>query len=169
MDQPRKPIITEHRRKRLTLWALTVLGWIADVLYGDRDTNHRHLAQRLHHICLDQLKRVAVALLVTRAIQYAKARTPRRLHYWKHGRSLLRTHFMRSLLGARFRRLLRHSDLRERIARLAALLRNLDTHARQFAHRFRQLRRLWRVMPPIGPAEVLYGAPASPPGFSDSS
>jgi hypothetical protein len=39
MNKPKPPIFTEHRRKRLTLWALTVLGWLMSVLFGDRDVS----------------------------------------------------------------------------------------------------------------------------------
>ena len=170
MNKPRKPYFTEHRRKRLTLWALTVLGWLAAVLFGDRDASHRHLAQRLHHICLDQLSRVVYALLVTRAIQLMKVRIPHRVQYWKHGRSLLRPHFRRSLLGARLRRALKHKDLPERIARLTEFLRDLDTHARHLAQRLRgKLRRLWRLVPKIAAAAVILGSPAHAPALADTS
>jgi len=169
MDKPKPPIITDLRRKRLTLWALTVLGWLAAVLFGDRDASHRHLAQRLHHICLDQLTRIVFAILVTRALQLVKIHVPHRVQYWKHGRSLLRPHWRRSLLGARLRRALKHKDLREHIARLTAFLRDLDTHARHLAQRFRKLRRLWRTVPQIAAAALLLGPPAPSPALADSS
>ena len=169
MDKPKPPIFTEHRRKRLTLWALTVLGWLMSVLFGARDVSVRHLNQRLHHVFLDQLTGVTTALLVSRALQFAKVRLRARLHYWKHGRSLRRAHFMRSFLGARFRRLLNHQDLKTRIAQLIAVLRNLDTHARRLMQRVRKLHRLWRIVPHIALAALILGSPASPPAFSDSS
>jgi hypothetical protein len=169
MDQLRKPFFTEHRRKRLTLWALTVLGWLMSVLFGDRDVSVRHLKQRLDYVFLDELTDITRALLVSRALQFAKVRMPRRLHYWKNGRSLRRPHFMRSFLGARFRRLLTHRDLKTRIAQLIAVLRNLDTHARRLALRMRKLHRLWRIVPRIAPAALILGPPAPPPALADSS
>lgn len=169
MDQPRKPIFTEHRRKRLTLWALTVLGWLMSVLFGNRDVSVRQLNQRLDFVFLDELTDVTRALLVSRALQFAKIPGRGRLHHWKNGRSLRRAHFMRSFLGAHFRRLLTHKDLKTHIAQLTELLTHLDTQARRLAQRMRRLYRLWRVVPPIAAAEALYGAPASPPAFCNSS
>jgi hypothetical protein len=169
MNKPRSPFFTEHRRKRLTLWALTVLGWLMSVLFGDRDVSVRHLNQRLDYLFLDELTDVTRALLVSRALQFAKVRMPRRLHYWRHGRSLRRAHFMRSFLGARFRRLLAHRDLKTRIAQLIAVLRDLDTHARRLMQRMRKLHRLWRIVPRIAPAALMLGPPAPPPAVCDSS
>jgi hypothetical protein len=169
MDKPKPPIFTEHRRKRLTLWALTVLGWLMSVLFGNRDVSVRHLNQRLDFVFLDELTDVTRALLVSRALQFASVRTPRRLHYWKHGRSLRRVHFMRSFLGARFRRLLAHRDLKTRIAQLIAVLRNLDVYARRLMQRMRKLHRLWRIVPRIAPAALMLGPPAPPPAVCDSS
>ena len=169
MNKPKPPIFTEHRRKRLTLWALTVLGWLMSVLFGNRDVSVRHLNQRLDFVFLDELTDVTRALLVSRALQFAKAPNRGRLHYWKHGRPLRRAHFMRSFLGAHFRRLLTHGDLKTRIAQLIRVLRNLDTHARRLAQRMRKLHRLWRIAPRIAAAAFILGPPARPPAFSDSS
>ena len=169
MDKPRPPLFTDHRRKRLTLWALTVLGWLMSVLFGDRDVSVRHLKQRLDYVFLDELTDITRALLVSRALQFAKVRMPRRLHYSKHGRSLRRTHFMRSFLGAHFRRLLAHKDLKTRIAHLIAVLRDLDSHARRLMQRMRRLHSLWRIVPHIAPAALILGPPAPSPAFSDSS
>ena len=169
MDRPQPPIFTEHRRKRLTLWALTVLGWLMSVLFGDADAHGRRLKQRLHHVCLEHLTRTTITLLVARALHFAKVRRRGRLHYWRHGRSLRRAHFMRSFIGARFRRLLTHKDLETRIAQLIAVLRDLDTHARRLMRRLRRLRRLWRDLPKIAPAALILGPPASSPAAVDSS
>ena len=169
MDKLKPPIFTDHRRKRLTLWALTVLGWLMWVLFGEGDAHGRRLKQRLHHVCLHALTRVTIALLVCRALQFAKVRFRGRLHYWKHGRSLYRAHFMRSFLGARFRRLLKRRDLKTRIAQLIEVLRDIDAYARRLAQRLRTLRRLWRVVPKIAPAALIAGAPALMPARADSS
>jgi hypothetical protein len=169
MDKPKPPFFTEHRRKRLTLWALTVLGWLMSVLFGERDVSVRHLQQRLDHVFLDKLTDVTRALLVSRALNFAKVRIRGRLQYWKHGRSLRRAHFMRSFLGSRFRRLLAHRDLKTRIAQLIAVLRNLDSYARGLMKRMRKLYRLWRIVPRIAPATTLRGAFAPMPALADSS
>jgi hypothetical protein len=82
---------------------------------------------------------------------------------------LRRAHFIRSLLGARLRRQLRHKDFATRIAQLTQLLRNLDQHARRLAQRLRRLRRLWREVPAIAPAALMLGPPAPSPALADSS
>lgn len=169
MEKPPPPIITEHRRKRLTLWALTVLAWLTAVLFGERDVSVRHLNQRFHHLWLEDLTRTAIAVLLARTLQLLP-RPRHRVNYWKHGRSLRRTHFLRSLLGARLRRYFKHKDLGTRIVRLTDMLRNLDKHAAHLAARVRGgLRRLWRELPPLAPATLILGPPASPPAVSDSS
>jgi hypothetical protein len=169
MNKPKPPVFTEHRRKRLTLWALTVLGWLMSVLFGERDVSVRHLQQRLDYVFLDELTDMTRALLVGRALQLAKVRMPRRLQYWRHGRSLRRAHFMRSFLGAHFRRLLNHKDLKTRIAQLIAVLRDLDSHARRLMQRMRKLYRLWRIAPRIAPATTVRGGFAPMPALADSS
>lgn len=169
MHQPRPPLISNHRRKRLTLWALAVLGWLHGVLFGARDLNVRQFNQRFHHILFEELTRTAIAILLARTLQLIP-RARHRVHFWKHGRSMRRPHFMRSLLGARLRRYFKHKDLVTRIARLTEMLRDLDKHARRLAHRIRKrLRRLWRERPPIAPAVLILGAPARLPALSDSS
>lgn len=169
MDKPQPPIITEHRRKRLTLWALTVLGWLHGLLFGTRDVSARQFNQRFHHILFEDLTRTAIAILIARTLQLLP-RIRHRVHPWKHGRSLRRSHFLRSMLGARLRSQLKHKDLATRIARLTAMLRDLDKHAGQLARRIRgRLRRLWRELPPIAPAALILGPPASPPAFANSS
>lgn len=169
MHQPRPPLISNHQRKRLTLWALTALGWLAGVLFGERGLDLRRIKQRGHHLCLDELTRTVLTLIVARALQFTKVRTSRRVHPWKHGRCLRRAHFIRSLLGARLRRQLWHKDFNTRIAQLIALLRNLDMHARRLAQRLRKLRRLWRLAPPIAPAALILGAPAPSPALRNTS
>lgn len=169
MYKPSQPIFTEHRRQRLALWALTVLGWLMGVLLGQRELSVRQLNQRFHHILLDDLTRVTIALVAGRALQFAKVRIRPGLSHWKHGRHLRPAGFMRSFLGARFRRQLKHRDLKTRIAQLIDVLRDLDAHARRLAARLRKMRRIWRIARPIAPATFLLGAPAPLPALADSS
>lgn len=169
MYQPKPPIIAEHRRKRLTLWALAVLGWLHGILFGDRAISVRQLNQRFHHILFEDLTRTAIAVLIARTLQVLPP-ARHRVQAWKYGRSLRRAHFMRSVLGARLRRHFNHKDIATRIARLTDMLRNLDKHAAHLARRIRGgLRRLWRKLPPIAPATLILGAPASSPAFANSS
>lgn len=168
MNQPR-PLLSNHQRKRLTLWALAVLGWLMDVLTGAREISVRQLNQRFHHLWLEDLKRVAITVLVVRALQFSKLRVRRGVQHWKHGRSLRRAHFIRSVLGARLRRQLKHKDLKTRVAQLIALLRNLDTHARHLAKRLRSMTRLWRKLPPIAAPTLILGPPAPSPAAVNSS
>ena len=145
MDKPKPPIITDHRRKRLTLWALTVLGWLAAVLFGESDAHYRHLPNA--STSLPRLPRASPSRSWSRARCNSPSRAPRRLHYWKHGRSLRRAHFRRSLLGARLRRLAQSQRPGERIAQPHRAPAQLDTHARYLAQRLTKLRRLWRKCP----------------------
>jgi hypothetical protein len=165
-----RPFLNQHRLRRLALWTLAVLSWIAAMLFHDRALTFRHVVQRMDLISLPWLTHLVSKLLINRAAQLARLRPPKHIRYWRHGRDLHRPHILRSALGARLRRALRHKDIRTWIANLIAVLRNLDAHAAPLAKRLRRgLTRLWRIMPPIAPAAALYGAPASPPAFPDSS
>jgi hypothetical protein len=161
-----RPILKQHRRQRLVLWALTMLHWIAAMLAGCK-VSPRHIAQR-GDISLAWLTRLVTDLLFIHATHVGRLRR-RGAPYWRHGRDLRRRHFRRSVLGAKLRRALRHKDLVTHIARLVDVLRNLDAYATQLFRNFRRRRRLWSTTPPIAPAETLLGAPAPPPAFSDSS
>jgi hypothetical protein len=158
-------IPTQHRIQRLALRTLALLHWIAAMFSGQTPTS-RHRAQR-GHISLRFLKQRVTALIIFRALRLIGP--TRNAPHWRHGRHLGRSHFMRSLLGAKFRRALSHKDAPTQIAQLITILRNLNTYAAHLAHRLRHLRRLWRIAPPIAPPTALYGAPVSPPAFSDSS
>jgi hypothetical protein len=162
--------LTQHRFRRIILWTLALLTWIAAMLFGDRAVTFRHFQQRTDLISLPWLTSLVGKLLIIRAAQLARLRGPKRVRYWRRGRDLRRPHILRSVLGARVRRALRHRDIATWIANLIAVLRNLDAHAAPLAHRLRRGRpRLWRIPPPIAPAPLRHGAPASPPAFSDSS
>jgi hypothetical protein len=165
--QAYRPILTRHRLQRLVLWALAMLSWIAAVLAG-RHVNRRHIEQR-GDISLAWLTRLIVNLLMIRAAHIGRFKRRGPTRYWRHGRDLRRRHFHRSLLGAKLRRALKHKDLVTHIARLIAVLRDLNTYAAELARNIRRRRRLWHTTPPIAPAIALLGAPAPSPAFSDSS
>ena len=163
--KPNRSILSHHRLQRLVLWTLSMLHWIAATLFGNTSAP-RHRRQR-GDISINRLTRLVAALIIFRALPLI-GRT-RQVPRWRRGRDLCRAHFGRSLLGAKLRRALNHKHLPTHIAQLITILRNLDAYAARLAYRLRHLRRLWRVMPPIAPAVALYGAPASPPAFADSS
>jgi hypothetical protein len=156
---------TQHRLQRLTLCTLALLHWIAAIFSGLTPTA-RQRAQR-GHISLAGLKRRVIALIIFRALRLIGPR--RSVPHWRHGRDLGRSHFMRSLLGAKLRRALNHKHAPTHVAQLIAILRDLNAYVERMAYRLRHLRRLWRIMPAIAPAAPRYGAPAASPEFSDSS
>ena len=164
--QPYRPILTQHRRQRLVLWALTMLHWIAAVLAGCK-VRARHIAQR-GDVSLAWLTRLVTDLLFIHATHVGRLRR-RGAPYWRHGRDLRRRHFRRSVLGAKLRRALKHKVLVTHIARLVDVLRNLDGYATQLLRNFRRRRRLWQTTPPIGPAEAALGALAPTPAFANTS
>jgi hypothetical protein len=168
--QSHRPILTQHRVQRLALWTLALLQWIAAMLFSDRAVTIRHIQQRADLISLPWLTSVVSKLLIVRAGQLAHLRRRKRIVYWRHGRDLHRPHILRSVLGSRLRRALKHRDIRAWIANLVSVLRNLDVYAAPLARRLRRgLTRLWRIISPIAPTVALCGASASPPVFSDSS
>ncbi len=143
-----------------------MLSWIAAVLAG-RHVSARRLAQR-GDISIAWLARLVTNLLMIRAGQlrpFGRGRP----QYWRHGRDLRRSHFVRSILGAKLRRALRHKDLVTQIARLINVLTHLDTYAVRLAHNLRRRGRLWHKAPSIAPAAPLLGAPAPSPALADSS
>lgn len=167
--QAHRPLLTQHRRQRLVLWALAMLTWVEAVLFGNGNVTWRQLHQRCERLSLHGLARMVLYLIILRASDIA-GRRRRKLRFWKYGRDLRRSHLMRSLVGSKLRRALKHRDLATRIAKLIAALRNLDAHARPLAQRMRRrLTRLWAITPTASPAEALVASPASAPAYPDSS
>ena len=147
-----------------------VLHWIAAMLFSDRRVSSRHIAQRLSFISLPWLTRRVSQLLIVRAAQLAGRRRRRRIVFWRHGRDSRRSHLLRSVLGWKLHRALKHKDGATWIANLIRVLRNLDAYAAPLARRLRRgLTRLWRVMPPVAPPVALLGPPAYSPALADSS
>lgn len=163
--QTYRPIIHQRRLQRYVLWALALLAWVAAMLSGARHPKARHMRQRGD---ID-LVRLVRSLLVARALNMLRMRLRHRVHTARHGRNLRPRHFIRSFFGANLRRALRHKENLQRVAKLIHVLRNLDAYAAQLLKRFKLMRRVWTIAPPIAPCAALHGAPASPPAFSDSS
>jgi hypothetical protein len=164
--QIQKRHLTRHRRQRLVLWALAMLVWIASVFAGKPITSRQ--AHQRGDISLDGLTRMVMQLAVIRAGELARTRR-RRPTFFKRGRDLRRRHLLRSVIGSRLRRKLKHKDIATRIAILIAVLRDLDSIARPLAQRMRRrLTRLWAVTAKPLPADII-GSPAYPPALADSS
>jgi hypothetical protein len=165
--QIRKPLITRHRRQRLVLWALAMLTWIAAVLAG-KPTSARHRHQR-GDIPFEYLTRMVIHLALVRAGEIARLRW-RKLVFFRRGRDLHRRHLLRSVVGSRLRRILRHGDIAQRIATLIAILRDLDTLAQPLAKRLRnKFTRLFAILMRPMSGDAVLGTPAAPPALSDSS
>jgi hypothetical protein len=166
MQTPR-PYLTQHRRRRLVLWALAMLTWVAS-LFAGRAPTRRHLAQR-GDVSLHGLAMMVKRLILVRAAEIAGMRRGR-LRFFKHGRDLRRRHMLRSVFGSRLRRALDHRDPGKRIAILIEALTRLDAWAARFAKRLRcGFGRLFSVAPAPPPAAFIPGAPASPPACADTS
>jgi len=158
-------ILTQHRFQRLVLWTLAMLSWFAAVLLSRRPITKRHLYRR-GDVSLAWLRLRVRDLLIIRAAEML-GRVIRRPN-WRNAR--MPSHFRRSLVGARLRRALKHKDPATHIAKLVAVLRNLDAHAAELARHIRtRRRRLCHKAPSIAPAVALFGAPALTPALADSS
>jgi hypothetical protein len=159
-------LTTSHQRRRLALWALTMLRWIAAVLFAAKPVTARQLRARHGRVSLERLTRLAVQLLIIRASELKPHRRAR-LRFFRQGRDLRRRHFIRSFLGARLRRALKPKHLAARIDALIRVLRHLDRYARQLAKR--RITRLWGVTPAPAPAAAIPSAPIHAFAFTDSS
>lgn len=169
MQTPHRFLTTSHQRRRLALWALAMLSWLAAVLFAGTAITRRQLKQRLPRVSMARLRRLTLQLLMIRAHELAQMRT-RKLLFWRFGRDRRRRHIFRSLLGSKVRRLLAHRDRAARIHALIGMLRNLDAHARKLAARMRRrLTRLWAIAPAPAPTPLFYSTPARAPAFADSS
>ena len=159
-------LTTAHQRRRFALWALTMLRWIAAVLFAGKSVKLRQLKARHRRASLDGLTQMVAQLLIIRAFELARRRRTR-LRFFRHGRDLRPRHYIRSVLGARLRRTLKPKDIGARIDALIRVLRQLDFYARQFAKR--RITRLWGVMPAPMPAAAIASAPILALAFADSS
>lgn len=162
----RRLLTTAHQRRRLALWALTMLRWIAAVLFAGRTVTARQFETRRERLSLHGLTRLVIQLLIVRSGELARPRR-RRLRFFRNGRELKRRHFIRSFLGARLRRVLKPRGIAARIDALIRVLRDLDLYARQLARR--RITRLWSIAPAPMPAAAILSAPIAALAFTDSS
>jgi hypothetical protein len=170
MHTPRRQLTTKHQRQRLVFWALTMLAWLASLLFAGRAPSHRQLRQRGRAMSLHGLTMLVKQLILLRAQGLAKLRRNKRRVFFKHGRDLKRRHLMRSILGSRLRRAFADRDPAKRIFALIDALRHLDAWAARFAKRLKcGFMRLWSIAPAPMPADALHGAPTPSPACADSS
>lgn len=164
--------LTKHRRARLIAWSFAMLAWLAWVFSADRAPQRRHMRRRYGFISLDRLARNVALLIIIRSTEVGSVRryssndrTPSHVR----GRDVRPRHIIRSLIGGRLRRALKHGDFTTRVAILTSALRHLDAWAADHAaHRRKGITRLWpkRTAPSSTPLVVL----AAPPAFlADSS
>jgi len=158
MNIPKRHL-SRHQRQRLVLWALAMLTWIVSVLFVGKSVTHRQLRQRHRKMSLAGLEWMGIQLLVIRASELSRLRRRTRFTFVYRGRSLLRRHYYRSLLGARLRRMIKRKDLHGRIIALFDLLRRMDHYAALLGARMK--RRLTRIYP-IAPGPT-FDAPLMPP------
>ncbi|MGE4038519.1 MAG: hypothetical protein AB7F85_12320, partial [Hyphomonadaceae bacterium] len=109
-SHPPRPI-SSHRLKRIALWAMAMLLWIA-ALCGGAAPKARHVQQR-GDTRLDELARMVRNLVIVRAV--AMVTPPRRPA--RHGPRRTARHYLRSCAGAELRRLFRARDPRARVNR----------------------------------------------------
>ena len=159
-------LTTAHQRRRLALWALTMLRWIAGVVFAAKPVSARQVRARHGRVSLERLTRLVVQLLIIRSAELAQ-RKRGRVRFFRHGRDLRPRHYIRSLLGARLRGVLKPKHLAARIDALIRALRHLDRYARQLAKR--RITRLWSVKPAPAPAAAIVSAPILAFAFADSS
>jgi hypothetical protein len=161
-----RPLTTARQRQRLALWALTMLRWIAAVLFAGKPVTAHQVRARHGRVSLDGLTRLVVQLLIIRSAEFMQ-RKRKPLRFFRHGRDLKRRHYIRSLLGARLRRALKPKSIAARIDALIRVLRDLDLYARQLMKR--RLTRLWSVKPAPTQAASILSTPVLALAFTDSS
>ncbi len=164
-----RPILTQHRLRRVALWLTVLLAWMALVLIGDRRPLARH-ARRRSGYTLKQISYWVSELMMARALDMLPDVFPDAFPYWRRNFNAFFSHFRRTVLGARLRRVLDHRNPAACIANLIAVLRNLDAYAAQLADRVRYglTRFLSACLTPSAAPALM--SPCGPcPAFADSS
>lgn len=170
------PLLNPNRAARLVRWAVTMLSWIALVLFSDTVAPHRHARQRYRFVSLLWLKKLLCSLALVRAVQMAGVRrTP--LRRVRDGapsgfrRRVNRPVKMRAILGSSLRKALRARTARERIARLLDAFTDLDGFARRYLvpRALRRLTKLCAIVMRAPPADAILSAAAHSPAHADTS
>jgi hypothetical protein len=172
-----KPVrfLSQHRTARLTAWALAMLTWVANALFGAGTPGRRRLRQRGRFFSLDRLARLTCRLALIRAVEIAGIRPRHRVirntaPAGFRRRTVPRT-LERACFGARLRKAVKRGDTASRIRFLVAALNDIDAFARRYLLA-RALRRLTKLCPivPIAPtAAAIAARPAFAPALADTS
>jgi hypothetical protein len=122
------------------------LQWLHSVFCGAEIMTRRRLRQRGGLLSLDWLARWVARLVLVRAAEFVGPRRPLRRLIRERGVDLKPRHFMRSVIGSKLRRMLKHRDAVKRITLLIGALSALDTLAALFAKRLRRrITKLWAI------------------------
>lgn len=166
-----------HRFARITLWARTLLAWLALLLFAD--TTHakrRYIRQRFRFASLDWIERLVRALAIIRAVELTSLRKRPRPPLRNAApagfrRRINRGMHLRAAVGSHFRKALKHHDPRERIQRLLGALADIDAFARRYLapRGLRRLTKLHAVIPLAPFAETIGFADTPAPRAADTS
>jgi hypothetical protein len=162
--------VSKHRRARLIAWTLAMLAWLAWVFSADVAPKRRHLRRRYGFLSLDRLARTLSVLIVLRAAELAGVRRGNPFRSRIPGRKVWVRHAVRSIVGGRLRRALKHKDFTTRIALLTDAARRLDGWAAHYVARLRLgMTRLRAVPTRPQPAAPLVSLAVTTAFFADSS
>jgi hypothetical protein len=161
MRSSQRPIITEHRARRLIAWARLWFVWFAAAFAALFETGSR-ASQRRH---LDAAAWVAGSLVLIGVL--ARVPPPRRRSLHRHG--TLRHATRRALMGSALRRRLRGRDPARRLFAILEIMRDLDRHVAALARRLRAGLTRLRILYPAGACEALPSLDAPACASADTS
>lgn len=172
-----KPVrfLKPHRLARLTAWALAMLAWVADGLFGEGAPHRRRLRQRGGFFSLDRLARFTCGLALIRVVEIAgmrpRHRAVRNAAPVGFRRRTAPRALVRACIGARLRKAAKRGDLAARIRFLTAALSDIDAFARRYllARALRRLSKLCAIVPIAPSAATISAPPAFAPFAADSS
>jgi hypothetical protein len=176
MQQRQQPIIKSHRFARITLWAKAMLAWLALALFSETRVSRRHVRQRYGFLSLAWMERLVGSLALIRAVELANLPCinrppPRNTAPAGCVRRTPRAGAHRAILGARFRKALKHRDRIQHFERLCAALSDIDAFARRNLVK-RMRRRLTKrraVIMSAPPADPVASLAFTAPGAADTS
>ncbi len=175
MNKPTR-LLKQHRFARITLWARTMLAWLALALFSESARiDRRRIRQRYRFVSLDWIERLVRALAFIRAVEITGITKRRRFL-----RNAAPTGFRRRIrlsagwratAGSRLRKALKHRDPRQRIQRLLAALADIDAFTRRYlvSRALRRLTKLCAIVLAAPPADALISLAAPSPCADDTS
>jgi len=176
MQLQRKPLCSEHRLARFTLWLGVLLAWFAAGALNRSIASQRH-HRRYGAFTIGTLTHAVRNIILIRAAQLLRpaprARVQRRTNARPGFRQAAPRHYlsMRIVAGAALRRQLRsRGSFIQRVMHLITVLRRVDVLAARLADRrrrpFTRLRAITPVTPPSHAVRVIC---KSAPVAADSS